>query len=461
MLGSRFNSHPAVHLRLKFKECVGTTLVQATSIQEGSITMLREQDFTRDHEKCLRDQVVTDSEPGPVLHDFQMLLDFVGPQGVEAGGKYNLLPLKFISELDSRLSRPLNLALKRPLLRSHPYLQGLHLLLRASGLTIVEGIGPKARLVVSPEMLVQWKSLNPTEQYFTLLEAWLRFGRDEMVGERESGFQRPLLRCLNIWRDLPGEGLQFDGKKPGEVYIIGTGGNLFHVALMDLFGCLTVRHPQKTAGPWNPAGVAHTSFGDAALSLISSRVNYFSDELSLMNDDEGPEGDPTDQSLPTPRFGAWQPLFQPFFPAWLENLELPAIEPRDGTFIFRVSLGKIWRLIAMPADATLYDLVDCILGSVNFDDDHLHQFTFRDRMGATQAIAHPAMEEGPWTDEFVIGTLPLEAGQSMELLYDFGDNWPFTVKLERVEPPSTKAKGPRILEKHGKSPVQYASWDDE
>ena len=110
--------------------------------------MMREQDFTRNHETCLRDQAISDSEPGPVRQDFQMLLDFVGPQGVEAGGKYNLLALKFIGELDSRLSRPLNLSLKRPQLRSHPYLQGLHLLLRASGLAIVEGVGAKAKLVV-------------------------------------------------------------------------------------------------------------------------------------------------------------------------------------------------------------------------------------------------------------------------------------------------------------------------
>ena len=252
-------------------------------------------------------------------------------------------------------------------------------------------------------------------------------------------------------------------RSPMTFYIKGTGGNLFHVALMDLFGFLAVTHPQKTAGTWFPAGVAHTPFGDAALSLIGSRVDFFSDEPSLMDDNEDPEEDPTNQTLRTPRFGEWKPLFQPFFPEWRDNLELPELEPRDGTFVFRVSLGKIWRLIAMPSDATLYDLVDCILHSVNFDDDHLHEFTFRDRMGVTQKIAHPAMEEGPWTDEFVIGTLPLEVGQSMSLLYDFGDNWPFTVKLERVEPPSSKAKakGPRILEKHGKSPVQYAQWDDE
>ncbi len=39
----------------------------------------------------------------------------------------------------------------------------------------------------------------------------------------------------------------------------------------------------------------------------------------------------------------------------------------EGTFVFRVSLGKVWRLIALPADASLDDLVDWILRSVKFE----------------------------------------------------------------------------------------------
>ena len=46
-----------------------------------------------------------------------------------------------------------------------------------------------------------------------------------------------------------------------------------------------------------------------------------------------------------------------------------------------------------------------------------------------------------------------------DLLYDYGDNWEFTIKLERVEPPGTKIKVPRIMERHGKAPEQYPEWD--
>jgi Plasmid pRiA4b ORF-3-like protein len=123
-------------------------------------------------------------------------------------------------------------------------------------------------------------------------------------------------------------------------------------------------------------------------------------------------------------------------------------------------LAKIWRLIAMPADKTLDDLVDVILRSVKFDNDHLHAFSYRNRLGATVLVNHPAMNAPPCTDQVRLGTLPLEPGQTMELTYDFGDEWPFTVKLERIEPPEAKRKAPRILESQGKAPKQYQRWDD-
>ena len=269
-----------------------------------------------------------------------------------------------------------------------------------------------------------------------------------------------MLNCLEVWRGLPRGGHRFEGVKPEDVYLFGIYRSFYHVALMDLFGLLSVAQPRTSTGTWTPAGVDHTPFGDAALTLITSRVDVFSDELLPCQEEEEQEEDALAETPKSAHFGVWQPLFQPYFPEWRQNLELPEIEPREGTFIFRVSLGKIcWRLIAMPADATLDGLVNIVLRSVNFDHDHLYEFSYRDRLGATCTVNHPEVEEGPWTDEVSIGSLPLEPGQSMELLYDFGDEWPFTVKLERIDPPGGKAKAPRIIEKHGKSPVQYEQSD--
>ena len=417
--------------------------------------------FTETDEKCLREQVITANQPGPILSDFRVLLDLLGPEGIQTVGKYNLLPIKFIGELDRCLSRPLDLEMKRPQLRSHPYLQGLNLLLRASGLSRVEGSGSKARLVLDPAMMAQWDQLNPTEQYFNLLEAWLRIGRAEMVGEASRFWERLLVPCIQAWQSVPEEGKKYDLKKPLDIYLSGIHRGFYLLALMDLFGLLKVDQPSPPVTPWCPAGVYHVLFGDAVFNRLRSQLpDLWSDDLPQKVAKDQEDEDQEEGAMEVPVIGVWQPILQPFFPEWRENLKFPRLEPLEGTVIFRVSLGKAWRLIAMPADSDLDTLVDLILRSVEFDYDHLYVFTYRDRLGTPVSASHPAMDEGPWANQVRIGTLPLEPGQSMKLVYDFGDKWEFKVKLERIEAPGAKDKAPRIVESHGEAPEQYPNWDE-
>jgi hypothetical protein len=406
--------------------------------------------LTKAKEEVLREQIITAEQPGPVLHDFEMLLEFLGTDGVEAGGKYNLIPIKLIGELDRRLSRPLELQLVRPQIRSHPYLQALNLLLRATGLGRVEGKGDNARLSIDPAMKMQWDQLNLVERYFNLLEAAFRFGRAEMVGERGNRRGGEILgSCLMTWMQIPEAGRRYHEKEPEHIYVWGVNRNWYMLALLEYFGLMEVDQPPAPVRTWYPAGVGHVPFGDAVLTVLDEK---FLNDLGVMR---GEESDETGQN---PRFGAWQPLFQPFFPEWRQNLEFPSQEPREGMFIFRVSWDKMWRLIAMPSEATLDDLADCILQSIRFDQDHLYEFNFRDRLGADSSVNHPASSEGPWADEVAVGELPLDSGQTMVFVYDYGAHWKFDVKLERVEPRGNR-KGPRILERHGKAPQQYPDWD--
>lgn len=408
--------------------------------------------FTREHEDLLRAQVIDAERPGPILHDFQTVLDFLAPAGVKAAGKYNLLPIDVIKELDQKLARPLRLDLnmKRPQLRSHPHLQGLHLLLRATGLARVEGSGDKARLVVDPAVLGVWNRLNPTEHYFSLLEAWLVVAQPEMIGEYGRWGEGYLMACVSAWNSVPARGIKFDLTRPQDAHVGFLSRGFLHVALMDLFGVMEVKFPDAPVQPWCPAAVKHRPFGDALFSLLWEETAAEEKFLSFVFLDPEETG----------RFGKLQPIFRPYFPAWQKVLVLPEPEARDGVFVFRVSLGKVWRRIAIPADLTLDDLITAILNSLNFDHDHLYEFTYRNRFGAAVRALHPYCEEGPHGDEVRIGEVPLSPGQSMKLVYDFGDDWRFDVKLERIDPPDKRMKKPRVLEKHGEAPEQYPNWDD-
>src|SRR5207237_241534 len=110
---------------------------------------------------------------GTILRDFQTLLDFVGTGGIETGGKNYRLPLAALSDLDERMTDPLRPRMARPQQVSYPHLNGLYLLLRATGLGISSGEGVNGRLLVNPERLAEWGELNPEERYFTLFQAML------------------------------------------------------------------------------------------------------------------------------------------------------------------------------------------------------------------------------------------------------------------------------------------------
>jgi hypothetical protein len=319
------------------------------------------------------------------------------------------------------------------------------------GLGCVDGSGAKARLTLDPAILERWQQLNPTERYFTLLEAWLLHGRPEMVGERgRSWFEASVSDCVRTWQHLPARGHQFDPKQPVKVHLPGIGRDLYHLALMDLFGLIEVGHPEEPVQPWAPTAIRHLPFGDALFTLLASWL-YSDLEGRLLDAIE----EPSEGAVP---FGYWQPLFQPYFPQWQQNLVLPEIETQQGIFVFRVSLGKAKRVIAISSEDTVDDLVSWILRSVNFDSDHLYELTYRDRFGSEARVMHPYCDEGPWGDEILLGDLPLVPGRSMRLTYDFGDNWQFDVMLERIESPGSR-KAPRILQRQGKAPKQYPDWD--
>ncbi len=407
--------------------------------------------LTEPQKQLLQAQVIDDLQPGSILHDFQAVLDRVGACGVKVAGKYNLLPMELFPELDAKLHRPLQLALtmKRPQLRSHPYLHGLHLLLRASGLTRVEGSGARARLVIDPAALASWNGLHPTERYFNLLEAWLIFGRPEMIGEQGSRWDESFLKdCVHLWQFIKAVGKRWSTVGNYQGYL---------VALFDLFGLVEVTFPRKQVQPWAPISVKQRPFGVAVMTILEGEFER-SRGWWLTNVGEPELRDEEDEEAYG--FGAWQPLFQPYFPAWKNTLVLPEDEFREGVFIFRISLGKLWRRIAVAAESTLNGLVSVIIRAFDFASDHLHQFKYRDEFGATVTVTDPRMEEGPWTDEVQIGELPLTPGQSMDLLYDFGNNWHLDVKLEGIEPAGARRKLPQVIEKHGQAPKQCGYSDD-
>lgn len=387
-----------------------------------------------DEPRTLTRFAIGEEEPGTILRDFAALLDFIGTEGLRSTGKHHLLPLARLAELDERMQRPLRPPLARPQQRSFPYLHGLYLLLRATELAVPQDSGRTAgRLMRQEEMFAQWQSLNPTERYFNLLEAWLLVADWEMAGEH----RRPAYGELPwIWKALCGS-KDFSGSVKNLFYSIERQATL---ALLEGFGGVEIdRAPPKPGDAWRIRRIRRTPLGMQMVPWILE--NLFK---SLRNED-GPEG----------RLGVWQRELQPLFPEWRNNLAFPEAEFRGGVHIFKVSLGDVWRRIAMPAESDLEELAWMILRAFKFDGDHLYGFEMANRDGSTLHVAGDTGGDSDLlTSEMLVGYVPTPVGGSFRFDYDYGASWRFKVVLQEIDPKS-KLRKPKVVESKGKPPREY------
>ncbi|MSR59541.1 MAG: hypothetical protein EXS05_18180 [Planctomycetaceae bacterium] len=399
-------------------------------------------------------QVIDESSPGTILRDFQTLLDFVGTDGMSSGGKNHRIPLARLKELDERMTHPLRPALDRPQQVSYPHLNGLYLLLRSTGLGVSSGEGDSGRISLNAKRLDQWNALNPEERYFTLLHVMFTSDWSPIDSDASS-------------RSGPWHDLQWGFRDLSEMGIRPTKAGVpvkkcfYHwhsqttAALLELFGILEIPRVAPQAGEnWRIKSVRKTDLGIALFDRLLNPSRGFFEMVDLVldrvreNNDKRWLGD----------------FFRDEFPNCRNTLTEDEGEFVDGIWQFKVSLGDVWRRIVIPADSNVDELIEGIIDSFKFDFDHLYELQLRDRSGRNITIGHPATEDTEYyTDEFAIGSLPLDPGQTMTFLYDFGDSWRFAVKLEKILPSSRRMTKMKIIEKKGKSPAQYENsdeWDD-
>lgn len=54
-----------------------------------------------------------------------------------------------------------------------------------------------------------------------------------------------------------------------------------------------------------------------------------------------------------------------------------------------------------------------------------------------------------------------QVGHTMMFLFDYGDNWQFTIEVIGFGEKAAKTRYPRVLKKVGTPPEQYSAWDED
>jgi hypothetical protein len=415
--------------------------------------------------QLLSQQAFTPNQPNPIVQDFETFIEFLQLHKVEVSVTQNAIAPKYLADLNSRLSHPTTIDFQRPSQKSYPYIHGLYLLLRASAIAQVQLDKKKNLLNIDPLVLKSWQDLNDTEKYFNLLATWI-FYAYEGIMDNASRSLNDWWYVFNFWKDLPTKGLNFASSKD-EDWLRRL--KLHNVALLNLFGFIEVKDAEPLAGKgWRITKAKPLPFGKAMMELLQ-KTNWqrglfldSDDDLFEPLEEENAMGIDVvvQQSTPTEILQEELQALD-LFPEWEKNLQLPESESKDGVFIFKVSLKSAWRKIAIPSHLMLYDFSSAILKAFNFYNDHLHQFTYKDRQGFQQSITHPYSQEPPSTDEVLIRDWQINIGDRITYVFDFGDWWEFDVVLESIDEPDPKLKKAKVIDKKGKAPEQYPDYDDE
>ena len=104
-------------------------------------------------------------------------------------------------------------------------------------------------------------------------------------------------------------------------------------------------------------------------------------------------------------------------------------------YIFKIypkGFGRqVYRIIQMAGNQSLEDLLVTFLDSMKFDFTHLYRFE-------VDGLSYERSEEymdvfSELGSETTLDSLVLEENEVFEAVYDFGDNWQFIFKVQKME----------------------------
>ena len=139
--------------------------------------------------------------------------------------------------------------------------------------------------------------------------------------------------------------------------------------------------------------------------------------------------------------------------------------PENGSTTLTMKEKKILRKLQISESATLYKFAEAIVKAFGFDFDHCFGFYNSFERNITKATSSFELfvdvGEAPETDiNKPVKTTQLtqlfkNIGDKMLFLFDYGDDWRFSVELTEIKAHYDAKIKPAVIETIGKAPEQY------
>ncbi len=152
-------------------------------------------------------------------------------------------------------------------------------------------------------------------------------------------------------------------------------------------------------------------------------------------------------------------------------------EKSQFVYIFRATLDVriaprkrfSYRDIAILSTQTLSTLAKAIVSSFDFDFDHCYGFynNLQDTYQSTEIYElFTDMGEDPTPGALGVEHIKVmqafpEVNKKLRFLFDYGDNWLFTIELIDIQSVKNKTKYPQTIESFGDAPEQYPDYNKE
>lgn len=394
--------------------------------------------------------------PEQLVDDFLVFTTYLTSNQVELTKSKQWLSRNNLIELNTRMSIPEEGRTKVSDQDTYPLLHLYYHICVAAGIFIKVQIKSGKASLKGTDRLSLFLQMNKTEQYMCLLETF--------------------------WIDINWEDLQFRESFSPELAV----SMLFEYILEFPFGkTITVNDsPGMKLAPflsrWNYFMHYFSYFGFWELTKDQERSNIFHAKYHYEAKTITPTlllyqlgsilvetRDVSEWNLRLQReSGDWLGYtYEPFIMAFIHLFpdgELVSALPRqtgifvDGTYDLTVSLStKCWRTIRISSHHTLHQLHLAIQSAFNFGNDHLYAYFMDGQSWSRFAFYSPDDGEEPTADEAKLGELNLAIGQSFLYLFDYGSEWKFQVRIEKLSDMNTKDSKPQLLEERGESPEQY------
>lgn len=140
----------------------------------------------------------------------------------------------------------------------------------------------------------------------------------------------------------------------------------------------------------------------------------------------------------------------------------PVTISHNMVYEFKVQLERTcYRVIQCAGRHTFEDLHLSIQDAFQFNNDHLYSFFMDGKRWSRRQITSPYSEEPPYSNEVMICEAGLREKQTILYLFDYGDEWEFSVTVTAVFAADSPLEHPIMVKTKGKSPEQYPDWEGD